>query len=213
MLERFPLPVRALLFAAAALVAQSSHATFHLFQIDEIFSDDTGNVQFVELTALAPGQQFLSGHTIAASQGASTNTYTFLTDLPSDTNGKKLLIGTQGFAALGVVTPDFVVPNGFLFRPNGTVTWGGGFDTVSYSSLPTDGVHSIDRSGNVIVNSPTNFAGQTGSIEPLPPPPPPPPPVVDTPSAVPALELEALFGLALVLCAVAIMKLRRSRRR
>src|SRR4051812_12255156 len=64
----------AILFAALALPAQ---ATFHLWYINEIYSNADGTVQFIELKAAASGQQFIRGHTIRSSSGSTTNTYTF----------------------------------------------------------------------------------------------------------------------------------------
>ena len=169
----------ALLFA----VSGSAHSSFHLFQIREIYSDASGTVQFIELTALAGGQQFIAGHTIASSQGGTVRSYTFPTDLPSDTAStegaggcgiygemcpttfKSFLVGTQGFAALNVVQPDYVVPNGFLFTGNGTVNYAGA-DLVNYASLPTDGRLSLKRDGSVSLNTPTNFAGMSASVSP-----------------------------------------------
>lgn len=165
--------------AAALAFACSAQATFHLWRITQLFSNADGTVQFIELTALASGQQFLSGHTLASSQGASTHTYTFTRDLPGDSadmseggyygmgmpmSFHSIVIGTQGFAALGVVTPDYVVPNGFLFTTNGTVNWGGGADVFSYSSLPTDGTMALNRNGTTGINGPKNFNGEMGIV-------------------------------------------------
>src|SRR5439155_1470272 len=110
------------------------------------------------------GQQFVTGQAMTSSQGATTYTLNVTTDLPGDSANKTFLIGTQGFAALYIVAPDYVVPNGFLFTGGGTLNWGGGADIVSYASLPTDGKLSIDRAGATAINSPTNFAGVTGTI-------------------------------------------------
>ncbi len=152
--------------AAAMLLATSfgAHATFHLWQINEIYSNADGSVQFIELITTYGGQQFVAGHTLTSSQGATTHTLNITTDLPGDSAYKTFLIGTQGFAALNVVAPDYVVPNGFLFTDGGTLNWGGGADVVSYASLPTDGRLSINRVGATAINSPTNFAGVTGTI-------------------------------------------------
>ncbi|MEO8101890.1 MAG: hypothetical protein ABI790_05155 [Betaproteobacteria bacterium] len=159
-------------------LAGSAHATFHLWRITEIYSNADGSVQFIELTALAGGQQFLAGHQITSLQGAQSKSFTFPTNLPGDsaevtgagyygpetnTDYKSFLIGTQGFAALNGVRPDYIVPNGFLFTANGTVNFADA-DIVSYTSLPTAGGLSIDANGTTAVNSPKNFAGNTGSV-------------------------------------------------
>lgn len=155
--------LRILILLGSALFAQSASATFHLWTLSELYSNASGTVQYIELSTFSSGQEFLSGHAITASQGTTTHTFNFPTDLPGDTAGHKFLIGTQGFADLGIVTPDYVVPNGFLFQTNGIVNFAG-VDSVSYGALPVDGVNAMDRSGARVVNAPTNFAGATGTI-------------------------------------------------
>ena len=41
------------------------------------------------------------------------------------TSKRRMLIATEGFAALGLVTPDYVIPNGFLQIPNGDLYFAG----------------------------------------------------------------------------------------
>jgi hypothetical protein len=74
-----------------------------------------------------------------------------------------VLIATQGFAQLGLVTPDYVIPNGFLPLTNGTLNYAG-VDQVSYAALPTDGVSALNRSGMTVPNLATNFSGQSASV-------------------------------------------------
>jgi hypothetical protein len=157
----------------------NAHATFHLWRITQLYSNADGTVQYVVLQAMASGQQFLAGHTITSTQGSSTHAYTFTQPLPGDsaeatgggiygggmaTSYKMMLIGTQGFAALNVVQPDYIVPNGFLFTTNGSVNWGGGADVFSYASLPTDGRFALNRDGSSSTNAPMNFDGHMGTI-------------------------------------------------
>ena len=143
--------------------AATAHAAFHLWQLNEIYSNADGTVQFIELRTSAGGQQFLTGHAITSLQGSTTLSFTFPSDLPGDTAGRNFLIGTTGFAALGLVTPDYIVPNGFLFTTDGSVNFAG-VDSVSWNALPVDGAMSIDPSGAMAINSPTNFAGVTATI-------------------------------------------------
>ena len=196
--------VRAFAAVALASFALAAHATFHLWQISELYSSADGKVQFIELVALAGGQQFLGGQAITATQGATTHTFTFPSDLPADTTGRRFLIGTQSMAALGVVVPDFVVPDGFLFLPNGTVNYAG-VDSLAYASLPTDGVHSMSRGGGIILNSPTNFAGATGTINAGPVP----PPAAGAPVAIPALDEAAEILVALMVGVAGVVAARR----
>ena len=161
---------RALCAMALAMITASAHANFHLWEIDQVFSDASGNVQYVRFSALSGGQQSLSGHNVVSSlAGNPSKTYAFTTNLPGDSTGKKFLLATQGFAALNIVTPDYVVPNGFLFTPDGTITFAGGADILTYLSLPSNGTQAITRTGAIVTATPINFAGQTGQVN-VPPP-------------------------------------------
>ncbi|HEY7902624.1 MAG TPA: hypothetical protein VIH36_04170 [Casimicrobiaceae bacterium] len=152
-----------------SLWSLSAEATFHLWQIDEVYSNASGTVQYIEFTTTAAGQEFLAGHAINVSTGSSmympsmATAFTFTSDLPGDSANHHFLVATQGFASLGIVAPDYVVPNGFLLLPAATINYAG-VDSVTYASLPSDGTHAINRTGTEVVNSPTNFAGQSGSL-------------------------------------------------
>lgn len=142
-------------------------AAFHLWKISEIYSNADGTVQFIELVDTADFDSFLAGHTITSTNaaGSITNSYTFPTNLPSTaTANKRFLIGTAGVAtAPGGVTPDYIVPNNFLFPAGGTINFAA-VDIFTHGPLPTDGTRSLNRDGTIKTNSPTNFAGVTGSI-------------------------------------------------
>ena len=134
-------------FAAAFAFAGGASASFHDFRIEQIFSNADGTVQFVVLHESfgANGEQFLSGHQLKATHAGVTNTFTFPHDLPSSaTAGRRALIATHGFAALGIVTPDYEIPNGFLPTGSGTLNYAD-VDIVGYGSLPTDGVTAINQ--------------------------------------------------------------------
>ncbi|HUQ28280.1 MAG TPA: hypothetical protein VM051_06790 [Usitatibacter sp.] len=167
----------AILFAALALPA---NATFHLWYVNEIYSNADGSVQFIEMKAASSGQQFIKNHTIRSTSGSQTHTYTFPNDLPGDSaegseSGgygygyggemiyKTFLIATQGFTSASSVTPDFVVPNGFLFPAGGTIVFAEGADTLSHGPLPSDG-RALTRDRAPVVPSPVNFAGVSGTV-------------------------------------------------
>ena len=172
--------LRRLVATALALafswLATNASAEFHTFQIDQIFSTADGTIQFVVLHEVAGmnGENFLAGHTFTSAQGGTTQTYTFPSDLPGGSMGgyggmqsptafARVLIASQGFAQLGLVTPDYVIPNGFLPLTNGTLNYAG-VDQVSYMALLTDGVSAINRSGMSVSNLAVNFAGDSGSV-------------------------------------------------
>ncbi len=154
-----------LALAALAALALPAHAAFHLWNISEAFSNADGTVQYIEFQALAGGQQFLQGHTLTASGGANpARSITFNTSLPGDTTGKRFLVATPGFAAQAGVTPDYTIPAGFLNPGGGTINFAESSDTWTHPALPTDGRNAALRSGGTAASTPTNFAGQTGSL-------------------------------------------------
>jgi len=140
--------------------------SFHLYTINELYSNADGTIQFIELkVGNANGESLWQGQTIKVVQGLTVHSFTFPTNLPSPaTANTSVLIATQGFAALGIVTPDFIVPSGFLFTSDGATVNFANVDSVAYSTLPLDGSLSINRLGTTAVNSPTNFAGVTASV-------------------------------------------------
>ena len=106
---------------------------------------------------------------ISKNTGATlTNTYTFTSDSPFPTSNKYLLLATAGFDALpGGVSPDFIIPTDFLFAAGGSLELTNGFQSAflfNHAALPTDGVNAYLSDHTTAVNSPTNFAGQTGSV-------------------------------------------------
>jgi hypothetical protein len=150
--------------AALLATSQAANASFHLWQINELFSNADGTVQFIELSVSAGQEQFIAGQTITSSSaGHATKSFTFPSNLPGDSANKTFLIGTQGFAALNIVAPDYTVPNGFLYTNNGSVNYAG-LNSIDYATLPTDGSLSLNRDGTTSVNSPKNFAGATGTV-------------------------------------------------
>jgi hypothetical protein len=156
------------------LATTSAQATFHLWQITQLYSDPTGTVQFIELTnGISDGENLLMGHTITS----NTNSYTFPNNLPFNTANHHFLIATPGYAAItGAPAPDYLLPsNNFFSVTSDTINYAG-FNMLTFTAgqLPTDGVNSLNRAYNstilfVAENSPTNFAGTAGNVSPPPP--------------------------------------------
>jgi len=162
--------MRASLFALILLLAPlSASATFHLWQVTEVYSNASGSVQFVELFVNADFQDRIGGHNLTS----NSTTYPVPNNLgTTSTANHNLLFATPGFARLpGAVPPDFTLPAwNFMSTVADTINWAG-VDTLSFVSgeLPTDGVNSLNESfgtetRTTAANSPTNFAGQVGSL-------------------------------------------------
>jgi hypothetical protein len=158
---------------AAIFTTPAAHAFFHLWRFSEFFSNADGSVQFIELRSTSGGENFAQGAQI---RSASTGkTFTFPSNLVGSTFNKNLLIATSGFGALpGGVTPDFTLPSANFFNPAGdtmTLFAGSPIDVKTFSSIPTNGMQSrVYPSNTIATNSPTNFAGATGSVNLAPPP-------------------------------------------
>ena len=154
------------LLAASLLIAPApAFALFHFYIINEIYSNASGTIQYVELTALAGSQQFVSGHSLTSTSG-TTKTFTVPSDLPGDTSGRRMLFGTAGVSAAFGLTPDYIIPDGFLFLAGGTLNWGESSDIWNHPAIPTNGMSLNRASGNVITTgppTPQNFAGVVGA--------------------------------------------------
>jgi len=166
--------LRAWLVLWLSLAAGSSLALPGTFAIDQVYSNADGSVQFIVVRdhggADCDAQENRwAGQVLIATGPEPARTFVFPTDLPScRTSGKRMLIATQGFVALGILTPDYVIPNGFLQIPAGNVSFAD-VGYLSYTALPTDGVHALDGFNHVVVNLATNFAGASASVVPGPP--------------------------------------------
>ena len=140
--------------------------SFHRYKINEIFSSADGTVQFIELAVDAfNGEDRWEAQALVVRQGSTTHSFTFPRNLPSTTTANTtVLVATQAFADLGIVRPDYIVPTSFLFTGGAATVDFAGVDSLSYTSLPTDGTRSLDRNLLMAVNSPTNFARASGSV-------------------------------------------------
>jgi Repeat of unknown function (DUF5648) len=167
-----------------ALFAATATAEFHTFQIEEMYSNADGTVQYVVLheSRGMNGESHLTGVPLISTPSSGVaNTFIFLKDLPggsgmcgyytctpSPTANKRVLIVTAGLLALGQINADYVIPNGFLATNGGTLNYGD-VDSITYAALPTDGVNALYRDGTTHQNLATNFAGASATVVPGPP--------------------------------------------
>ncbi|MGH0029484.1 MAG: hypothetical protein ACQGVC_06820 [Myxococcota bacterium] len=154
--------LRALALAGVLLVGPAAQAGHHRWDFTEIFSNADGSVQYIEMFSANSGEAGLGPFTITA----GANTFDFVTNLSGDTANTWVLIATSGFGALpGGVTPDYILPASFFSTAGGTLNYAGGADVWAYGAVPTGGVLALQRDGSTATNSPTNFAGATGSVD------------------------------------------------
>jgi hypothetical protein len=157
----------ALVIALVLGIDGSALAGQHTWDVNEVFSDSTGQIQFVELWEAAGGAGEVNIHTLSV----TSNTESFPiggSALTPPTTNKFFLIATPAFAALpGAPTPDRILPPGnipFFSTAGDTVSFVP-YDSWNFGTVPTDGVNSLKRLGGPPANSPTNYAGQTGQVD------------------------------------------------
>lgn len=153
----------------AAMVSTAS-ALPGTFQIDQIYSDAASRVQFVVIYDRGmrdcdSGEALWAGQTLRSSGGSRPDqTFVFPNNLPTcATSDQRILVASQAFAALGIVAPDYVIPDGFIPIPNGALDFAG-ISRVSYTSLPNNGTTAILANGTRIQNLATNLAGRSASV-------------------------------------------------
>lgn len=158
-------------FAVAVVFGWGALGAFagsHTWDVNEVFSNADGTIQFVELRE-ANGTNFevgVGGHLISSSSFA--HSFAIASNVASPTANRHLLFATQAFADLpGAPTPDQIIPAGLVpfFDVNGDTVSYNPYDSFVFGAVPTDGVHSMNDGGVVAVNSPTNYAGDTGSVD------------------------------------------------
>jgi len=164
------------------LASPSAFGGAHTWDVNELFSNADGTIQFVELREANGGnaEGGVNGQRMR-STAFPLHTITLLQPIDPNTANDFLLGGTAAFAALpGAPALDFMIPNGFLstagadlihYGPGTTAT---NYDELAYSAgqLPLDGVTAFRDGGTTGTNSPTNNAGVIGSVDASPPQPP-----------------------------------------
>lgn len=161
---RFSLAVLLCLGLTSPVMAGS-----HLWVINEVFSNADGTIQFVEMKECcgAPNEIFLVGKWV--SSDTTGMMYDFTENLPPNSTADKfLLLATVGFTLLpGAPTPDYIIPDNFFSIDADVIrywTYPNAPLEFALGELPTDGILSLNQDGTTAINSPTNFADETGSV-------------------------------------------------
>lgn len=162
-MKRVQTTAASLACVSALLVATSAQATFHLWDIVEAYSNADGSVQFIEMFDPSNFENLVGGHQLTS----NSNTFMVPGNLSTtSTANHRLLFATAGFESLtGGVAPDYTIPANF-FDPAGDTLNFANVSVVPFTSAPTDGIMSINfPGGTTATNSPTNFAGMSGSVD------------------------------------------------
>lgn len=162
-LRRVASLVRIALLVAATPYALANH---HTFAIDEVYSNADGSVQYIVLreTQGANGENLFAGQVLTSTIGGTTKSFRFPHDLPgAQTAGKRVLIASQGFAALNLTKADFTIPDRFIATDAGRLDYAG-VNAFAYAALPADGVTALFASGAAAPNVATNFNGVSVAV-------------------------------------------------
>ena len=149
-----------------ALASTAAMATFHTFQIERIYSNAAGTLQYVVLreSKSSNGENLFAGQSLSVTHNGQVSSFEFPNNLPNRlTANKRVLIGTAGLATFGLITPDYVIPDGFIPLTNGKVDFAD-VDAVDYGALPTNGSDALNHDRSVSQNLATNYAGASVSV-------------------------------------------------
>ena len=169
--------------ACLGLASAPAMGGAHTWDINEIFSNADGTIQFIELKCTAAAAEInLNGLRVTST--ATGNFFAFPGNLIGPTTNRSLLLATAGFAALpGAPTPDHIIVNNFFSTAGDTITYHI-YDCATFTLLPppcplgstpsstpgalsTDGCLSLSRVGTGLIsstNSPKNYAGVSGTV-------------------------------------------------
>ena len=148
------------------LPGSNAFAGIHTWDVVEVFSNSDGTIQYIELLDRGTGGTELNVGNGSFTSGSTSYSWNNGV-VAAPTNGRRYLIATPAFAALpGAPTPDVIVPpaNVPMFDSAGDTVSFAGVDSFVFGAIPTNGTDAFDDTVGIIVNSPTNYAGVTGSV-------------------------------------------------
>jgi hypothetical protein len=148
--------------------AETALAGQHTWDVNEVFSNADGTIQFVELLEANGTAGEVNIHTVTLSAAVTGESFVIGgSALTPPTSNKHFLLGTAAFAALpGAPTPDRIIPAGSVpfFSTSGDTVSYYSYDSWNFGTVPTNGVDSLNRTGSPAIrpSSPTNYAGESG---------------------------------------------------
>ncbi len=167
---------RFVLMAGCIAIAGNATAGSHSWRFSEFYSSPDKTIQFIEMQEIngSNTETAIESHWYATNSFNLTHTLLLGSPLPPITANQKFLVGSESYALLaGVPAPDYVLPDGVIEPSGDTVVWWL-YQTLTIppDTMPSDGVNSLSvinpampQNGfSVGVNSPTNLAGETGTI-------------------------------------------------
>lgn len=146
----------------------ATHAGSHLWRFNEIFSSEDGAVQFIELRECCGAEEEVRLLNKWIESAATGVRFTFPEDIECCTSRRHLLLANAAFAELpGAPPPDYVLPDDFFDLHADTLSYwryNKAIFPFEEGQLPLDGLRSLAGDYTTAVNTPTNYASETGSI-------------------------------------------------
>lgn len=194
-------------FIAMSAFASPAMSGSHLWRFSEFYSSPDHSIQFIEMAENfgSNSEVGIGGHWFETDSYNADHSEILGADLIPPTGYKKFLVGTESYAALpDVPAPDYIVPDGIINPSGDTIVWWF-YQTIAIPPgvMPSDGVLSITVDDPLIpsytvgVNSPTNFAGETGSVD------------LSPPAEIPTSSPQGMVGLALIGALLGVVSLRK----
>src|SRR6185369_17883961 len=129
------------LAAVLGICALQAQAAYHLFRIDQVYSNSDGSEQFVvlrESTGTNNENRWVGQSLTTTNRFGVQKQIILPSNIGSQTASGSVLVATPGFAALRLVTPDFTIPPRFIPTDGGTLDFAD-IDTITLPVLPIDG--------------------------------------------------------------------------
>jgi hypothetical protein len=164
--QRVAVFATSLICVLCAAFAMSVRAGSHTWDVNEVFVNGDGSIWFIELREVGGGnnENGVGGHDIISLDTLAS--FQICCNVVGDTGLEHLLFGNQAFADLpGAPPPDQIVNINAFFDVTGDTLRYNPWDNLVFPALPNDGINSFNEVTGVAVNSPTNFAGTTGSVD------------------------------------------------
>jgi len=124
--------------SASLLTPSLASADFHLVSIRDVFPGDSvsGDAEYVELQAYAPGQNVVAGHSVTFynAVGAKVGTETFAGNVPDGRNQMTVLMASPEAESRFAVIADETMAGGLIDPAGGAICWAA-LDCVSWGSF------------------------------------------------------------------------------
>ncbi|MEM7363664.1 MAG: CFI-box-CTERM domain-containing protein [Pseudomonadota bacterium] len=139
-------------------------ASHHSWVTTEAFSNADGTLQFIEMSSNVANDFNLNCcSAFSDNLDAGTSQEFVFPNNPTASQDRTILLATPGFEAAFGITPDYLIPEGFLHTGSGQFDYNA---PLTWTSLPTDGFQSFNVGGIVAAATPTNFNGDTVTLSP-----------------------------------------------